>query len=373
MVSVVIPVYNVEKYLRNCIESVLRQTYEDIEIILVDDGSPDRSGEISDEYAARDSRISVVHKTHNEGLNMARATGYEVSTGEFVTFVDSDDGISPEYIEKLVKAQTETDADITMCGYLFYDSELEEPLKKQPITQFPVQEMPSLYTKNQMIHYYLTQWQYWKHNNNTSTTWCKLFKRELLGYVKWRETDYNVGEDDFETLYTLAHGEKFAVINDQLYLYRANPDSISNSNKFTPKYRGKNISAFDMCRDFEKKALDILGENHKNEILFRLYTMYQYYISLLVHKNSLRLSDISSFDKNFPIKKIKNIEIHPVDYKMLSLLEEGGLAKYLAYQSITIPEEKQFRTNKISLASLENYSLMMLYKVRRFILHIIKR
>ena len=110
-VSVIIPVYNVEKYLPRCIKSVLDQTYQDLEIILVDDGTKDNSGIMCDEYATKDNRIRVIHK-ENGGLSSARNSGIEIATGDAVFFLDSDDYLPTECIEKMVCLMEEKDADI---------------------------------------------------------------------------------------------------------------------------------------------------------------------------------------------------------------------------------------------------------------------
>lgn len=115
-ISVIVPVYNVQAYLGACIESILKQTYSNLEIILVDDGSSDRSGEICDLYAKNDSRIIVVHKK-NGGVSAARNTGIELSSGDYITFVDSDDTIDPDMYELLLDFALQYDADIAHCGY----------------------------------------------------------------------------------------------------------------------------------------------------------------------------------------------------------------------------------------------------------------
>lgn len=115
-VSIVVPIYNVEKYLQNCVVSLIRQTLTDIEIILVDDGSPDHSGEIADQYAQKDSRIKVVHQK-NAGLGPARNSGIEVATGEFIGFVDSDDWVLPEMFERLYETAEKNSADIVVSGH----------------------------------------------------------------------------------------------------------------------------------------------------------------------------------------------------------------------------------------------------------------
>ena len=117
--SIIVPVYNVEKYLEDCVESLLNQTYQNYEIILVDDGSTDTSGQICDEYSG-DSRIHVIHKA-NEGAGAARNTGIEIATGDYITFIDSDDYIAGCYLERMVQTAEQTGSDIVQCGYLYGD------------------------------------------------------------------------------------------------------------------------------------------------------------------------------------------------------------------------------------------------------------
>ncbi len=115
MISVIVPVYNVEPYLAGCLDSILSQTYRDLEILLIDDGSTDRGGTICDEYAAKDPRIRVFH-TENRGLSAARNRGLDEAKGEYVGFVDSDDRIDPDMFEYLLEAAERTGADVTECG-----------------------------------------------------------------------------------------------------------------------------------------------------------------------------------------------------------------------------------------------------------------
>lgn len=116
MVSIIIPVYNVEKYLEACIKSAINQTYPNIEVILIDDGSTDSSGNICDSYALNDSRIKVIHK-HNQGLSAARNDGLDISKGEYVFFLDSDDYLNENAISVMVDKISKNNADIVMCGY----------------------------------------------------------------------------------------------------------------------------------------------------------------------------------------------------------------------------------------------------------------
>lgn len=114
LISVIVPVYKSEPYLEKCLDSILAQTYQNLEIILVDDGSPDRSGAICDEYARRDSRLKAIHR-ENGGVSEARNTGLDVATGEYIGFVDSDDWIEPNMYEELLRAALEYRADMAIC------------------------------------------------------------------------------------------------------------------------------------------------------------------------------------------------------------------------------------------------------------------
>lgn len=123
LVSVVIPIYNVEKYIKKCVDTIVNQTYKNLEIILVDDGSPDNSGYIADSYASSDHRIKVVHKK-NGGLSDARNTGMEISNGDYICFVDSDDYIELDMIEKVLEKALTTDSDVILFG--LYNEVLDE-------------------------------------------------------------------------------------------------------------------------------------------------------------------------------------------------------------------------------------------------------
>lgn len=129
--SVIVPVYNVAAYLPACIDSILSQTLRDLELILIDDGSPDNCGAICDAYAAQDSRVRVLHQT-NSGVSSARNAGLRITTGSFIGFVDPDDWISPEMFEKLCCAQEEADAEIAICGFVFCGED-GQTIKKQPV------------------------------------------------------------------------------------------------------------------------------------------------------------------------------------------------------------------------------------------------
>ena len=116
MISVIVPVYGVEKYLERCVGSILSQTFQDFELILIDDGSPDRCGEMCDRYAGQDARIRVVHQ-ENRGLSGARNTGLGLAAGEYITYIDSDNRIEPKYLEVLYNNAVEFQAKVSVCAY----------------------------------------------------------------------------------------------------------------------------------------------------------------------------------------------------------------------------------------------------------------
>ena len=114
-ISVIVPVYKVEKYLADCVQSLMEQTFQDIEIILVDDGSPDRCGVLCDKLAEKDSRIRVIHQS-NQGLSCARNSGVKAAIGRYICFVDSDDLVAPDYCQVLLELLEKTDYDFSFCG-----------------------------------------------------------------------------------------------------------------------------------------------------------------------------------------------------------------------------------------------------------------
>ena len=129
LISIIIPVYKVEKYIHRCVDSILAQTFTDFELILVDDGSPDNCGKICDEYAEKDSRIVVIHQ-ENGGLSAARNAGldwvFEHSDSQWISFVDSDDYVYPHYLEKLYQAVVENNTNISMCNFVNFSDSVPE-------------------------------------------------------------------------------------------------------------------------------------------------------------------------------------------------------------------------------------------------------
>lgn len=213
LVSVIIPVYNVEEYLTCCVKSVMRQTYTNIEIILVDDGSTDKSGIMCDELQTEDSRISVIHKS-NGGLSDARNIGISKACGRYTALIDSDDFVSDDYIEVLLKAMNDNDADIVQCKFA-------EVSEKCTVYSSKKSNHIKIYDREHALKDMLYQ----KKLNNSA--WGKLYKTDALKKYK-----YPVGKlyEDLNVTYKIIDtSDKIVYIDSVMYLYRIRNSSIVRS------------------------------------------------------------------------------------------------------------------------------------------------
>ena len=215
-ISVIIPVYKVEDYLDRCVRSVQKQTLSDLEIILVDDGSPDGCGALCDRYAAEDSRIKVIHK-ENGGLSSARNAGLSLATGEYIAFVDSDDHIEPTMYEVLLRALEEGEADLSLCNYAFVDETNAADGRKPPLTDAVLdrrQVLERLGGDEAEQVYYVTAWN-------------RLYKRSLWANLRFPEGKLH--EDEFTAQQIYDRCEKVATVSQVLYRYVQRSGSIMGS------------------------------------------------------------------------------------------------------------------------------------------------
>lgn len=212
LISVIVPVYKVEKYLEKCIESIIKQTYTNLQIILVDDGSPDNCGKICDEYAKKDSRIEVIHKI-NGGLSDARNVGINRANGRYIGFVDSDDYIKEDMYEKLINLIKEYDADISICNlYDVIDGKEYVRNKDNGIHE---------YSRIDILKEILLD------KNIQSYAWNKLYKKELFDEIKYpiRKKYEDIGT----TFYLFEKCNKIVVISEPEYYYLKRADSLVNN------------------------------------------------------------------------------------------------------------------------------------------------
>ena len=211
LVSIIVPVYNTEQYLKRCVDSILAQSYKNIEIILVDDGSTDGSGEICDFYAEQDERIQVVHKT-NEGVAQARNTALKLSKGNYIGFVDSDDYIQKNMFGKLLTKMISAKADIAICGYTEFGNNSASHTYCEAV--YPENKAMQLLLKNRI----------------ESFTWNKLYRAEILKKLEfppgYRYEDVLIMHKVFQ------NAKRIITIPDCLYFYNIREDSITGSTRF---------------------------------------------------------------------------------------------------------------------------------------------
>lgn len=227
MISIIVPVYNVEKYIHQCVDSIINQTYSNIEIILVDDGSPDNCGKICDEYAARDSRIKVIHKA-NGGLSDARNYGIDAASGEWLMFVDSDDWIEPDMAEKLYYAVEKENTDLACANIFIYDNEtaVDEPRKWN-------------YSKYEVITNIRVFKELYGTTNSSSkfvSACFKLFKRNVFDNIRFPIGRYHEDAAVFHLVFDKC--SKIVCVPDCLYHYRIAEGSLT--------HREPNIKFFDL-------------------------------------------------------------------------------------------------------------------------------
>jgi len=241
-ISVIVPVYKVELYLRQCLDSIIAQTYNNLEIILVDDGSPDACGFICDEYAKKDDRIIVIHK-ENGGLSDARNIGIDIASGEYLTFIDSDDWIELDMVEFLYDNLENNKADISCCNYyLAYMNSTMVLNNYNEIILFEKQEAVKEIFFNKRIHTFF---------------WGKLYKKNIFNYLRLPKSKHY--EDIFIMLDILLKTNKIVVCNVVKYYYRQRKSSIVHRN-YTPKM-------LDLIEAAERN-LSIIEENYPNIVEF---------------------------------------------------------------------------------------------------------
>lgn len=301
LISVLIPVYNVDQYLERCIKSVITQTYRNIEIILVDDGSTDNSGIICDAYAEIDNRIRVIHKK-NGGLSDARNIGLENAKGKYISFIDSDDYVHSLFIEIMLKNMLDYHTDIIICGY-----------KKGTLDIFPKERIKQneckIYDSKEM----LKQW-HSNYKHIETVAWNKLYLRELFINEDIRYPK-GVNNEDVQTTHLLvAASKKIGIIDTQLYYYFQRAGSIMHA-EISEKSIKDNLLA-------QNNRLEYFKCNGYCKAYERLLIKRQKYYMLiycLIHENALK--DI----KTSLLKEYKE------QYQIVLKLQQLGVADKILF------------------------------------------
>lgn len=327
MISVIVPVYKVEPYLHQCVDSILAQTYRDIEVLLIDDGSPDRCGEICDEYAEKDDRVRVFH-TENRGLSAARNLGISEAKGNYIGFVDSDDWIESDMYEVLLRRMQETGADIGVCGYL------QEGTNTSTTDMFESETYKGIDALQALIA-----------GGINNQVWNKLYQSGLLQKNPFQE---GKGYEDIAVMHEIISDTScITVIKSQKYHYRIRTYSI------TKTITTENLIDYtDACSSrycfFRDKYPDLFQKNESNLLIWyaegiaRLWRWWY-----------------GRSDEDKQINKAKIDEMRRFTTNNLSPLMRGILPNYLRVSIVFMKH-----SSNVSFALL--YFMNQLYRSIRF-------
>lgn len=290
-ISVIVPVYNTEKYLRQCIDSILGQTFKDIEVICIDDGSTDRSPQILDDYADNDCRVKVIHKA-NGGLVSARKTGLKEATGEYIGYVDSDDWIEANMYEELLGTLVNKQVDIAMCGRFEDNEDISRRVYHGlPAGRYYKWELKKTIYPGMIVNGAFFEW-------GIFPGVCdKLFRREALEPFQMAVDErLTMGEDAACTYPALLHAESIAVLDKCLYHYRQTPMSMVRQQGKEEKERERFRILYHSVHKSLEQGKDIydLTDQWKKYLLF-----------LMIPRADILLEGIGELPYLFPFPKVK--------------------------------------------------------------------
>ena len=286
LISIIVPVYNVGELLYKCINSIRNQSYTNLEILLIDDGSTDCSGELCEVMAKKDNRIKVIHKK-NGGLSSARNLGVKVSKGDFVQFIDSDDWISPNMIEELYKAINYNLADIAICGIIMSDNINETPME--------------WYNENTVLSMNQAMDALIENHRLTSHAWNKLFKRSIIEGVPFPEG--KLYEDVRMMHFVFEKCTRVAIVKEKYYYYFQRNNSITN----VPILKNKLelveafIDRFEYMKDKKTSYKEILQS--QIAMTFSLSIVQNKYEREQFNSNRKKINNIFNFIMNKDVKR----------------------------------------------------------------------
>lgn len=254
LISVIVPIYNAEKYLEQCIKSIVNQTYKNIEIILVDDGSIDESHKICDEYKEKDSRIIVVHKK-NGGVSSARNTGLNLAKGDWIAFIDADDWVEKEYLEELICNAKEKNVNISMCGYNRISNNGNKEKKSNNKKEIVDSKEYLIRALNPQTGYGFVP--------------LKIINKKIIKNIKFNQ-NLTVGEDALFNMEIAPNINKAFYCNKALYNYRNNSESVVK--KFDHNYAKKYLKSMQECKKyiFEEYKDENIRQNYYNFVAFHV-------------------------------------------------------------------------------------------------------
>ena len=271
LVTIIIPVFNVEKYLERCLESVINQTYRNLEIILVDDGSTDNTRAICEKYAKKDSRILVMHSL-NKGPGGARNVGLEAAKGKYINFVDGDDYVTIDYIEYLYKILKLKDADISMCSLkkVYSDDECLDKVKEKIITMNSMEAISSLLCQKK-VH---------------PAVHCKLYKKEIFENSRFPEKQFF---EDLAIIYKLLDScDKIVIGEQQKYFYFQHKESIMNQ-----QFNKKKMHRIQAANDLKQYVDTVYPELQKTSSVRCFVAGIQVFREVPKNKQNQRYLDVA--------------------------------------------------------------------------------
>ena len=241
LISLIIPMYNAENYIKECLDSVVGQTYENIEVIIVDDASMDKSAEIAVTYAGKRKNFTYI-KTKNGNATKTRRDGLKKATAELVCFVDADDVLDENYVKKLYQAMCETQSEISACSIQTFVGDFE-PRQHQASSKIHVLKSDA---NTFADHYHITD----ENKLTLQTLPCKLFKKQLFDNIDYDVLTTNIFEDNFIMVQVLRKVENIGVIDDTLYWYRQTSGSTSGGTVATTvEHQGEKLNSVEFFRD----------------------------------------------------------------------------------------------------------------------------
>lgn len=273
-ITIIVPVYKVEKYLIKCVESIRNQTYKNLEIILVDDGSPDKCGEICDNFAENDNRVVAIHK-ENGGLSSARNAALEVATGDYCMFVDSDDYIDSITVEKVVDYIKKYKADIVQFGY--YNEYENGQIKNKAMF-----ESYAYHSNEEILH------AFFKVGPIDHVVWNKIYKSSMLSSIKMVEGRWH--EDTMATFDILLQAQSMITVPECFYHYLQRKDSISNAT-----FTDKNLDSIFAAEYIIDKARKSKPEYVKDAAF--ILALNCTYLYQKVHKSGLSKQEKEKYQK----------------------------------------------------------------------------
>lgn len=326
LVSIIVPIYNVEEYLDRCMDTLVNQTLKDIEIIMVDDGSPDNCPKLCDEWAKKDNRIKVVHKK-NGGLADARNAGLAVATGKYIAFVDSDDFVKTDMYENLYNEVEKKQADTIYCGFYKYWT-------KDKIREFRNVDRTTIFEGNVLTEFSLdfvgsptSEKKDWKYE---MSVWHSLYSNDIIQkhHIRFRSEREILSEDIvFQELY-LPHAKKVVYVSEPYYYYCFNNNGSLTHAKYNPNRYSRMMALFhclsDLTRDRDPKCL----RAQRFLIAYLRANAYKIIASNFSHEETIKyLKDYSSNSVwcqiNYPIN---TLELHSF---AIAYLQKHGMENSL--------------------------------------------